>query len=115
MDLEHKHQDDTSLDRLLQEWVVSEPLPPRFDEQVWHRIRRAETEPQASIWALMARLITVVVPRPKVACSYITVLLVVGVVAGAWEAQRQNNRLDSALGSRYLQSVNPFQAAAQKP
>ena len=115
MKLKQEPQDDASLDGLLQEWVVEESLPRRFNEQVWHRIRRVESEPQTSIRAFIARLITVIMPRPKVACSYISVLLVIGVVVGAWQAQRQNNRLEADLGSRYLQSVDPYQAAASKP
>ena len=53
----------------------------------------------------------VVLPQPKVAYSYIAALLVLGVAGGSWAAQKQNDRLDALLGSRYLQTINPYQAA----
>ena len=101
---------DAALDRILQTWVLEQPLPPRFEQQVWHRIRRAEVQAQASLRTMITRLLEVVLPRPKVAYSYVSVLLVMGVAVGAWEAQRQNSRLEASLGSRYLQSVDPFTA-----
>lgn len=103
---------DASLDRILQEWVLEERLPLRFQEQVWARIIRTEAQSQASPWTLLGRVLEVVLPRPKVACSYLSVLLIIGIGVGAWEAQRQNSRLEASLGSRYLQSVNPFQTVA---
>jgi len=61
------------------------------------------------------RLLEVVLPTPKVAYCYLAVLLAFGLVAGAWAAQQHNHRLESALGSRYLQSIDPLQTASLNP
>ena len=91
--------------------MVDEPLPPRFQERVWERIAQAEAKPQANVtlWGLLRRALETNLPRPKFAYSYVTVLLLLGVVSGAWAAQRESTRLKAALGSAYVQSVDPFQ------
>lgn len=111
MNGKQKSAENAALDRLAKEWVVKEPLPLRFQEQVWARIERAEVEPEPSLWSFVARMLAAALERPKVAYSYVSLLLVIGISFGVWEAQRQNSQLEASLGSRYLQSVNPFQAA----
>jgi hypothetical protein len=102
---------DRAMDGVLKQWSVVAPLPPRFQEQVWQRIARGETRPETTttLWALLRRLVELNLPRPKFAYSYVAVLLLLGVVSGAWAAQRETSRLNSALGSRYVQSIDPFQ------
>jgi len=104
---------DASLDKALRGWVVDAPLPPRFQEQVWKRISRAEAEPTL-LTLLRSTLVwfQASLSQPKLALSYVVVLLVVGMAAGSWAAQKQNSRLDESLGSRYLQSINPFQTVS---
>jgi hypothetical protein len=111
MKAKQESEENAVLDRLVKEWVVQEPLPLRFQEQVWARIERAEVEPEPSFWSLVARTLAAALERPKVACSYVSLLLVIGIAFGVWEAQRQNSELEASLGSRYLQSVDPFQPA----
>jgi len=106
----HESEPDRSLEKVLGEWVVDAPLPPRFQDQVWQRIGRADVRSAPSLWTSLKRLMEVVLPQPKVAYSYLAALMVLGVGAGSWAAQRQNERLDAMLGSRYLQSINPYQA-----
>ena len=48
-------------------------------------------------------------PRPAVAVAYATVLLIAGVAAGYWQARNQTAHLDDELGTRYVQSVDPYQ------
>ncbi len=105
---------DKELHEVLRQWTVDTPLPPRFQEQVWRRITRAETksQPMMPFWAGLLRLVEANLPRPKVAYSYVVILLLVGVVGGAWAAQRETSRLDAALGSRYVQSIDPYQTVA---
>ena len=112
----HQSENDEQLHEALRQWIVDTPLPPRFQEQVWQRIARAETKPQTTItfWAWLLHFVEVNLPRPKVAYSYVAILLLFGVVGGAWAAQRQTNRLDAALGSRYVQSIDPYQKVAMK-
>jgi hypothetical protein len=105
-------EDGRSLDRILSQWRVETPLPPRFQERVWQRIERAESQPATPFRVSAARLIEAIVPRPRLAYSYATILLAVGLVAGAWAAEAQNNRTEASLGSRYLQSVDPYQGGA---
>jgi len=108
-------ENDDPLRQTLRQWVVDTPLPARFQERVWQRIARKETRPESNLSNALARLLEIVQPRPKLAFAYLMVLLAAGGVAGSWAAQRENNRLDAALGSRYLQSVDPFQIAAAHP
>ena len=75
-------EDDRSVDKVLGEWVVDAPLPPRFQEQVWQRIAKTEARPEPS---------------------------------GAWAAQRETTRLNAALGSQYVQSVNPYHTGSMTP
>lgn len=110
-----KPEKDAPLNRVLREWTVETPLPPRFQEQVWQRIAHAEVEPIPSIWGVLWRLIQTSLPRPQVAFAYLTVLLVLGVAAGAWAAQAKNSQLDADLGLRYVQSIDPYLAGVQHP
>src|SRR5512143_990719 len=93
-------ENDESLHKGLRKWTVDTPLPPRFQEQVWQRIARAETKAGAARWPSLWRLIEVVLPRPKFAVAYLAIFLALGVTAGSWAAQIKTNRLDSALSLR---------------
>ena len=108
-------ESDERLRTVLRSWVVDTPLPPRFQEQVWQRIDRAELRPDSPFWAGLLRLIEVALPRPKIAFAYVSVLLAVGVTAGAWAAQVKTNRTKTDLGLRYVQSVDPYRAVASIP
>jgi len=57
----------------------------------------------------------VALPQPKFAYSYVAALLLLGIVAGSWAAQRETSRLDAVLGSRYVQSIDPYQKPALDP
>ncbi len=107
-------QKDDHLDQVLTKWVIDAPLPPRFQEQVWQRIARAEAKPETilTFWSFVRRLIEVNLPRPKFAYSYVATLVLLGVVSGAWAAQHEYNRLNADLGSRYVQSIDPYHRVA---
>jgi hypothetical protein len=109
------HDDDESLRRVLHQWTVDTPLPPRFQEQVWQRIARAEIQPAPTLWASLSRSVEVLVPRPKFAFSYVAALLVFGVAAGTLAAQATTRRLNADLGLRYVQTLDPYHAAAPHP
>ncbi len=104
------HDDDQSLRQVLRQWTVDTPLHPRFQEQVWRRIARAETQSAPSPWGSLARWIEGLLPRPRFAFSYIAALLVLGVAAGSLAAQVMTRRLNADLGLRYVQSLDPFRA-----
>ena len=105
---------DRSLDQVLEQWVVKSSVPPRFQEHVWQRIARTEAPPEnkVGIWALIRGMIETNLPRPKFAYVYVASLVLLGVVSGAWAAQRETSRLKADLGSRYVQSVDPYFKAA---
>src|SRR5512136_543895 len=103
-------EDDESLRRVLRQWTVDAPLPPRFQEQVWERIARAEVQPAPTLWASLSRWLEVALPRPRFAFSYVAALLVVGVAAGSLAAQARTSRLETDLSVRYVQSVDPYHA-----
>ena len=108
-------EDDQSLRQVLRQWTVDTPLPPRFQQQVWRRIARAETQTAPTPWAWLSRWVEVLLPRPKFAFSYVAALLVFGVAAGSLAAQATTRRLNADLGLRYVQSLDPFQADVSQP
>ena len=100
------------LREILRSWTLDASLPPRFQEQVWERIARTEAQPQGGVWDVFVSWAQLLLGRPKVALSYVTVLLALGTAAGSWMAQVESSRVDEALGKRYVQSVDPYQAVA---
>lgn len=101
--------DPESEDRVLREWVVDAPLPPRFQENVWSRIARAEPTARPSFWSGIFQVLAGAFERPRVAYSYAAVFLALGIAAGTWTAQVKRSHLEADLGQRYLQSINPYQ------
>jgi len=104
-------EEDGGLRELLREWKVATPLPPRFKEGVWRRIEQAERKPEPRVWARLAGVLEVFLPRPKYAFAYVSVLLALGVMGGTFAAQATTKRLNTDLGVRYVQSVDPYQKA----
>ena len=96
--------------KVLQEWKVTTPLPPRFQEQVWQRIERAETQAVSSVWAVIAHWVGTVLPRPALAVSYVAVLLTIGLTAGWAQAHQTNARVKGELGERYVRVLDPYQS-----
>jgi len=103
-------ENDESLRKVLRQWAVDAPLPPRFQEQVWRRIARAEAKPEQGFWTNLAKQVEALVPRPRFALAYLSVFLVLGVTAGAVAAQLKTSKLDSELSQRYVQSIDPYKA-----
>jgi hypothetical protein len=97
------------LERALQRWEVKHPLPPRFQEQVWRRIEKAETETPAAFWALLTGWIAQALTRRSVAVSYVMLLLLTGLLAGYWQARVEKTRTVESLSARYVQMVDPYQ------
>ncbi len=103
-------ENEEALNKVLQQWTVDAPLPPRFQEQVWQRIAKSKAPTKPAPWTGLGRLIEVVLPRPRFAYAYLAILLVTGVAAGSVAAQIKTNRLDSELSMRYVQSIDPYRA-----
>ena len=103
-------ENDRQLRKTLGEWVVNTELPPRFQEQLWQRIARAEALVKPSLWQLWQEWIESTFSRPALAMSYIVVLLSAGLGAGYWQAQDKSAQAQSQWRARYVQSVDPYQA-----
>ena len=105
------------LHKVMREWRVTETLPPRFQEGVWRRIQQAEASvspaPTTTLWSMWKAWLATALPRPAVAAAYLSILLVAGMAAGYRQAQQTTAHLDDELGSRYVQSVDPYQKSSR--
>jgi hypothetical protein len=102
-------QSDENLRQVLHQWQVEAQLPPRFQEEVWRRIERSEAPAQVPAWLLLWQRLTAALARPSLAVSYVTLLLLTGLLAGYWQARVTRAQADEAMGARYVQLVAPFQ------
>ncbi len=104
---------DPALRAALREWAVTEPLPPRFQAQVWNRIEKSEAPPvmSSSAWTLLTDWINAVLPRPAFALACAVVLLLVGGAAGWAQARHEAGHVSGELEARYLRVVDPYQRA----
>jgi hypothetical protein len=106
MKAQHFEHNDEPLSRVLREWKVTKPLPPRFQDEVWRRIERSETS--ASPWWMLIYRFAAAISRPSLAASYLTVLLLAGVIAGYWQARVANAHAEATLSARYVQMLDPY-------
>jgi len=104
---------DAALRKVLKEWRTDVALPPRFQESVWQCIEQAQLQTAPSLRDAVAHWIGSMLPRPTMAVAYVAVLLVVGSTAGWAQAHLTNTRVNSELGARYVQELDPYQAARQ--
>jgi len=92
---------------------VTEPLPPRFQEQVWKRIAKSEAPAamSGSPWTLLTDWVNALLPRPAFALAFATVLLLIGGAAGWAQARHEAGHVGGELEARYLRVVDPYQPA----
>lgn len=102
-------EQDPKLHQLLQTWQITENVPPRFQQQVWHRLARRQARPETSVWSLLLDRFTGALARPSLAVSYLTALLVLGLATGYWQAHHQNEEAAASLGVRYVRLLDPYQ------
>lgn len=107
-------QKDENLRSVLREWKVNEPLPARFQEHVWQRIEKVEAAKGISLGAYLAHWLEQTFARPALAFAYVAVLLVSGITLGYSHAQQRQARMNDDLGTRYVQSVDPYQKLASR-
>ena len=108
MKTDNSNLNDDTLNNALSEWQVTTRLPPRFRQQVWQRIEARAAIPSA--WELLRQWFETTFAKPAVAVSYVAVLVLVGLTAGFKQAQVKTAHLETTLGARYVQSVDPYQA-----
>jgi len=99
------------LQRALQEWRVTTPLPPRFQERVWKRIECAEV-PDVSLVEAVRTWVAARFAQPAFAVAYVTVLIVAGLALGFKQAQDKTAKWERQLEARYVQSIDPYQRAS---
>jgi len=112
MKTDQPKEERAGLSALLKEWKTESSLPPRFQEQVWGRIERAETRlgGTSSGWkALAARVASfVLMPRPAFAVACALALLTLGATTGWIQARKETARVSGELSARYAQAVDPY-------
>jgi hypothetical protein len=101
---------DTQLDGILKVWRVTSALPPRFTEQVWKRIEKAEIS-KVSVSDAVRVWFTTAFARPRFAFAYVSILIAAGLTLGFVQVNHQTAEWDRQLESRYLQSIDPYQGA----
>jgi hypothetical protein len=103
MNQENLNPDDTKLSSLLRESRVAPSLPPRFQENVWHRMEGVQTENPAG-W--LTRLDTLVawLLRPRLALAGVATLILLGAFLGLRDGT-QTARQDAQ--AHYLAAVAP--------
>ena len=104
---------DEPLCKVLRGWRIDAALPPRFQEDVWHRIERGPGSTPTSLRAIIAHWIGSLLPRPALAVSYVTVLVAVGVTAGWAQSHHETARVKDDLGQRYVRVLDPYLAPHQ--
>ena len=108
--MNHEENNDERLKDALRTWSVQTPLPPRFQENVWRRIEAAERQQQVpSPLSIFRNWLERAFARPAVAVAYVSAFALVGLTLGFKQAQSQSVNLESRLGLRYVQSVDPYQ------
>ena len=98
---------DERLNQAMQSWTVGASLPPRFKEEVWHRIARIEAQVKIAWWKGLLNRAVRAWPRPVWAAACLSMFLIAGVAAGYRQAQIKSERVDDLLAQRYAQSVVP--------
>ena len=102
------NENNESLSKALREWKVDAPLPPRFQEDVWQQIARAEAQHRPGAWQWLAAWIEAAFRRPALAMSCALVLLAAGATVGWSQARQETARVSGELRVRYVHSVDPY-------
>lgn len=87
-------------------------LSPRFQQDVWRRIREADSAASVTLWNLFRQWVEVAFARPALAVAYVTVLITMGLALGFHQGQNHNSRLEAQLAASYVQSIDPYQRMA---
>ena len=103
---QHSNPTEEALNRMLREWKVEAPIPPRFQDSVWHRIERAGA--QSFSWRDLLARFSIAITRPTLATSYLAVLLLAGLLGGYLEARSATAHAEAQLSARYVQMIDPY-------
>ncbi len=103
-----EEKDPLEMKGVLSQWSVTTPLPRNFKANVWQQI--AARQSRSSFWRVAIAWLDGKLARPAPALAYLAMLLVAGLVAGEWKAHVETSQMEKALLTRYVQSVDPYQA-----
>jgi hypothetical protein len=98
------NQNDAALSTLLREARSTPALPPRFQENVWKRIERADKSESATARAGWLDALATWILRPQPAFALATVLVLMGIGLG-WNSGERLAR--SEAQARYVAAVAP--------
>jgi hypothetical protein len=102
-------EDAGPLRELLAAWRVEAVLPPRFQARVWRRIEQRAVRPEFGGWTELFNALGAALARPRLAVSYVILLLAAGLLAGYWQGRLAQTRAEETLGARYVQMLDPYQ------
>ena len=88
---------------LLREWRIESQLPNDFNSGVWRRIEKEQASGES-----IFRWLTQLFAKPALAVSYVSVALVVGLLAGRAHASRDVQQAELQAKSKYIQTVDPY-------
>lgn len=96
--------DDVKLSELLRQARFSPSLPPRFQENVWHRIEHTEAPATATCRLAWLDTLAALVLRPRFAYATVATLMVAGILLGTHQGA-QTAKQDAQ--ARYVALVAP--------
>ncbi len=106
--MKNHEEGDLRLDRVLKNWQVNAPLPPRFQERVWQRIAAGERNTTSTGWSLVWKTIQAGLMRPQAAMGFVCLLLALGFALGWTRGIAKSARMEEALSARYVQVLDPY-------
>ncbi len=111
MNTNKPNKNDERLISLLRAWKVTATLPPRFQEQVWQRIVRQDTQPAfpMSVREFVVHWIGTALPRPALAVSYLAIRLILVAGVGWTQVRPDCTWMSQELSLRYVNSIDPYQ------
>jgi len=103
-----KPGDDKDLHAVFSRWKVDLPLPPNLRENVWRRVAEVES----SRWAFLdlgRTWLGMAFSRRSFIVSYVSGLVMLGLLAGLWHGRSQQRQVQTLLAERYIQTVASHQ------
>jgi hypothetical protein len=102
------NNDDESLRDRLRDWDVDPPVPPRFQANVWTRIREREVAREATGWAAFLRWLFPSRIAWQLAAVTAAIMIAAGAGLGTTTAASANARTRIAFAERYARSIDPY-------
>lgn len=112
--MNQNESDDEPFRKVLATWKVNASLPPRFQEGVWNKIKRAEDSRLPTLIESFNALLARAFAKPALAVSYVVLLLMAGLSVGYLQAQTQQSRMENQLAARYVESIYPYAKGTSK-